>query len=320
MEERIHCNTCNLDLKSNPCYKKHLKTIRHIERSTNVNIVVFTCICGRSYSYNQSLNVHQKTCEQYQTSDKEANPHNVTISSHVQQLRTENTLLKEKHKSYEKELADLKAQVAILLDKHTSAAQTTINDHTKDPLLKSRNNRTNIKKNVRKQIVDEQENTCGDCKQILSIFFQIDHIVALQFGGTNDKSNLMALCCECHTKKSIHENQRRKQIRDAIQTILQEEIPLSSFRCNTCKLDFKTNEYYKRHLITNRHVVRTTNPNIITFSCICGRSYSHNQSLYTHRKTCEQHRNIKPAVTTLPVPANDDKGEIPPMTPCMGCV
>ena len=85
---------------------------------------------------------------------------------------------------------------------------------------------------------------------------------------------------------------------------------MSSFRCNTCKLDFKTNEYYKRHLITNRHVVRTTNPNIITFSCICGRSYSHNQSLYTHRKTCEQHRNTKPAVTTLPVPANDDNDDL----------
>jgi hypothetical protein len=125
MEESIHCNTCNLDFKNNPCYKKHLKTIRHIERSTNVNIVVFTCICGRSYSYNQSLNVHQKTCEQYQTSDKESNPDNVTISSHVQQLRIENDFLREKHKSYEKELAELKAQVAILLDKHMQPSQNT---------------------------------------------------------------------------------------------------------------------------------------------------------------------------------------------------
>jgi hypothetical protein len=86
---------------------------------------------------------------------------------------------------------------------------------------------------------------------------------------------------------------------------------MSSFRCNTCNLDFKTNEYYKRHLITNRHVVRTTNPNIITFSCICGRSYSHNQSLYTHRKTCEQHRNTKPAVTTaMPMPVNDGDDDL----------
>ena len=80
---------------------------------------------------------------------------------------------------------------------------------------------------------------------------------------------------------------------------------MSSFRCNTCNLDFKTNEYYKRHLITNRHVVRTTNPNIITFGCICGRSYSHNQSLYTHRKTCEPHRKTKPAAP-VQVPVNDD--------------
>jgi hypothetical protein len=77
---------------------------------------------------------------------------------------------------------------------------------------------------------------------------------------------------------------------------------MSDIRCDTCNLAFKTKEYYKRHLITSRHVARSTNANIITFSCICGRAYSHHQSLYVHRKKCEQHQTIKPvSITPLPV-------------------
>ena len=88
--------------------------------------------------------------------------------------------------------------------------------------IKSRDIRKQIKKETRQEIVSEQENTCGECKEDLSSCFQIDHIVGIQYGGTNDKSNLMALCCECHAKKSIAENRCRRQIKEAIQTILQE--------------------------------------------------------------------------------------------------
>ena len=58
----------------------------------------------------------------------------------------------------------------------------------------------------------------------LTPYFQIDHTVGLQFGGTDEESNLMALCCECHAMKSIAENQCRKQIHEAIQTILTDKL------------------------------------------------------------------------------------------------
>lgn len=60
--------------------------------------------------------------------------------------------------------------------------------------------RKHIKKEYRQQISDKQENECGECKQKLSAYFQIDHITAIQFGGSDDETNLMALCCECHVK------------------------------------------------------------------------------------------------------------------------
>jgi 5-methylcytosine-specific restriction protein A len=88
---------------------------------------------------------------------------------------------------------------------------------------KSREFRKKINKEVRRLVADKQQNTCGECKLLLTPYFQIDHIIGLQFGGTDDESNLMALCCECHAIKSIGENQCRKQIQNAIQTILREK-------------------------------------------------------------------------------------------------
>jgi 5-methylcytosine-specific restriction endonuclease McrA len=74
--------------------------------------------------------------------------------------------------------------------------------------------------------VDKQENACGICKLLLSPFFEIDHIIGLQFGGTDDEANLMALCRECHIKKTIKENRYREQIKDAIQTIFRENVDI----------------------------------------------------------------------------------------------
>ena len=92
--------------------------------------------------------------------------------------------------------------------------------------IRSRVKRKKINKETRKHIADGQQNTCGECKLELSPYFELDHVIGLQFGGTDDESNLMALCRECHAIKSIRENQRRKLIKDAIQTILKADITL----------------------------------------------------------------------------------------------
>ena len=63
------------------------------------------------------------------------------------------------------------------------------------------------------------------CKKEIVDIFELDHITALQFGGTNEVGNLMALCCECHRYKSNQETKYRQDIRLYIQNI----IPKRSF-------------------------------------------------------------------------------------------
>ena len=63
------------------------------------------------------------------------------------------------------------------------------------------------------------------CHIDISEVFQLDHTIALQFCGTNHEDNLMALCCECHAKKSMYETKCRKEIKEAIFGILQKYVP-----------------------------------------------------------------------------------------------
>ena len=136
----IRCNTCNLDFKTKEYYKRHLITSRHVERSTNANLITFGCVCGRSYSHNQSLYVHRKKCEQY----KHSKPVVTTAVSSVSSFQTDDIhdMVNERMKSYEKELGELRAQVAFLLDKNMLMQPTNTNSNNTNSNNETNNNIT----------------------------------------------------------------------------------------------------------------------------------------------------------------------------------
>ena len=44
------------------------------------------------------------------------------------------------------------------------------------------------------------------CQQKLPAWFEVDHKVRLEYGGDNNINNLVALCRDCHGKKTALEN------------------------------------------------------------------------------------------------------------------
>jgi 5-methylcytosine-specific restriction endonuclease McrA len=44
------------------------------------------------------------------------------------------------------------------------------------------------------------------CKNQLDHTFEVDHQIRLEYGGSNETSNLVALCRNCHGKKTAEEN------------------------------------------------------------------------------------------------------------------
>ena len=60
---------------------------------------------------------------------------------------------------------------------------------------------------ISKKIAAGQQFRCAMCKKLLQEDWEIDHIVSLQRGGSNDLSNLQALHKRCHAYKN-HIEQR----------------------------------------------------------------------------------------------------------------
>ena len=58
----------------------------------------------------------------------------------------------------------------------------------------------------KKYVAAQQQWKCGECGVQLDAWFEVDHKKRLADGGSNHISNLVALCRNCHGKKTTMEN------------------------------------------------------------------------------------------------------------------
>ena len=63
-----------------------------------------------------------------------------------------------------------------------------------------------VSETKKKFVASNQQWLCGECKRQLNAWFEVDHKVRLEHGGGNEVGNLVALCRECHGKKTAMEN------------------------------------------------------------------------------------------------------------------
>ena len=70
----------------------------------------------------------------------------------------------------------------------------------------SKTSKRSVSETKKKFIASNQNWKCGECKEMLKAWFEVDHIQRLDQGGSNDISNLVALCRNCHGKKTSMEN------------------------------------------------------------------------------------------------------------------
>jgi hypothetical protein len=63
-----------------------------------------------------------------------------------------------------------------------------------------------VSETKKKYVAANQEWKCGHCHNQLDHTFEIDHKIRLEYGGGNDVDNLIALCRNCHGKKTASEN------------------------------------------------------------------------------------------------------------------
>jgi hypothetical protein len=63
-----------------------------------------------------------------------------------------------------------------------------------------------VSETKKKYVAAQQGWNCGGCKKQLPAWFEVDHKIRLDNGGSNNVDNLVALCRDCHGKKTAFEN------------------------------------------------------------------------------------------------------------------
>ena len=63
-----------------------------------------------------------------------------------------------------------------------------------------------VSETKKKYVASNQNWICGKCSTQLNHTFEIDHKIRLEYGGTNEVDNLIALCRNCHGEKTAMEN------------------------------------------------------------------------------------------------------------------
>jgi len=63
-----------------------------------------------------------------------------------------------------------------------------------------------VSETKKKYVASIQDWKCADCGMKLNAWYEVDHKIRLEYGGGNDVQNLVALCRDCHGKKTAMEN------------------------------------------------------------------------------------------------------------------
>ena len=73
--------------------------------------------------------------------------------------------------------------------------------HSVSQTLKKKKRR--VSQLTKKIVASNQKWKCKNCENTLDFTYEIDHIIPLYQGGSNEVENLQALCRNCHGRKTM---------------------------------------------------------------------------------------------------------------------
>jgi hypothetical protein len=87
-----------------------------------------------------------------------------------------------------------------------AAGQHRMMNSGKEDNLRAGGTKRCVSETKKKFVAAQQGWKCGDCQRQLPAWFEVDHRVRLDNGGSNHVDNLVAMCRDCHGKKTAMEN------------------------------------------------------------------------------------------------------------------
>jgi 5-methylcytosine-specific restriction endonuclease McrA len=80
---------------------------------------------------------------------------------------------------------------------------TQVNNNNYSKPIVEKQHKRSVSETKKKYVASSQNWTCKKCHEKLEATFEVDHVIELQDGGTNNIDNLVALCRNCHGKKGM---------------------------------------------------------------------------------------------------------------------
>ena len=95
-----------------------------------------------------------------------------------------------------------------ILNMFSSSKQSPQQSYHENRIMQSgkKTTKRSVSETKKKFVASRQNWKCGDCNNQLTAWFEVDHKIRLEYGGSNHIDNLVALCRECHGKKTTIEN------------------------------------------------------------------------------------------------------------------
>jgi len=90
------------------------------------------------------------------------------------------------------------------INPNANTGSTNIN-LLQNPSMPRKKQKRNVSESKKKFIASNQKWKCAHCQNLLDNTYEVDHVIALYKGGTNELNNLEALCRNCHGKKTFME-------------------------------------------------------------------------------------------------------------------
>mgnify|MGYP005677222451 CR=1 FL=1 len=129
-------------------------------------------------------------------------------------IKTSNEYLK--YLPIDKNTSSIISPILDFTSKHQYANNSTQpmvrvpNAHSRSQEILMKSGKKGTKRSVsetkKKFVASRQHWKCAKCVEQLNAWFEIDHKVRLEYGGSNHVDNLEALCRECHGEKTTIEN------------------------------------------------------------------------------------------------------------------
>ena len=130
----FRCESCSRNFKRQKYLDAHLKSKIHLGMQEENK--KFICPCGKQYFHRQSLYAHRKKCN---IEDTDSNSEQY-LSNRVKEIQQ---VLIDQQSKYEKEREEMRAQIALLLERNAGNGTTT-NTTTNTTNIDTQNNTINI--------------------------------------------------------------------------------------------------------------------------------------------------------------------------------